>query len=82
MGAVLARKGMAVAMALPKTLLIAKNGPVVTIAIFFLLSALHFGEEGPFPMAAVEGGMVIWVPFLARPEEAPYLQLATPRPPK
>ncbi len=44
--------------------------PLVTIAIFFLLSAFHFGGEGPFPMAVVEGGMVIWVPFLARPVEA------------
>jgi len=44
--------------------------PLPTIAFFFILSAFHFGEGGPLPSSAVEGGMVIWAPFLARPEEA------------
>jgi len=44
--------------------------PLTTIAAFFLLAAIHFGEEESLPMSAVEGGMVIWIPFLARPREA------------
>jgi Brp/Blh family beta-carotene 15,15'-monooxygenase len=53
--------------------------PLTTIAFFFLLSAIHFGEKGSLPMAAVEGGMVIWIPFLARPNEATaLLALVTP----
>ena len=44
--------------------------PLSTIAIFFILSSIHFGESGSFAMAAFEGGMVIWIPFLARSREA------------
>ena len=44
--------------------------PMATIGFFFVLSAIHFGDGESLPLAAVEGGMVIWVPFLARPEEA------------
>jgi hypothetical protein len=44
--------------------------PMATIGLFFVLSAIHFGDGESLPLAAVEGGMVIWVPFLARPEEA------------
>ena len=43
--------------------------PLTTIAIFFVLSAIHFGDEGSWPLSVVEGGMVIWVPFLTRPRE-------------
>lgn len=43
--------------------------PLTTITVFFLMSAIHFGDGGPLASAAIEGGMVIWVPFLARPEE-------------
>lgn len=47
--------------------------PLATALAFFLASAVHFGEGGRLPMAAVEGGMVIWIPFLARSGEASQL---------
>jgi Brp/Blh family beta-carotene 15,15'-monooxygenase len=44
--------------------------PLTMIMSFFLWASFHFGEGGWSPMAAVEGAMVIWIPFLARPEDA------------
>ncbi len=43
----------------------------LTIVMFFLISALHFGDdvEVKQPLRMVEGGMVIWVPLLCRPSE-------------
>jgi len=44
--------------------------PAVTIALFFLVSAVHFGDDptqGGF--APLDGGLIIWVPLIARPSE-------------
>ena len=52
--------------------------PAVTVLVFFLLSAWHFGlEEEPDSLrapwqhlaAVAQGGMIIWVPALFRPDE-------------
>ena len=45
--------------------------PLVTIALFFTASAFHFGntEVGGRWVSPVLGGMVIWMPILARPDE-------------
>lgn len=45
--------------------------PVQTVVLFFLVSAWHFGrEDGLGHVAAVAvGGLVIWVPAIARPAE-------------
>jgi beta-carotene 15,15'-dioxygenase len=45
--------------------------PFGTVVCFFLISAWHFGDELniPQPASIVDGGMVIWVPLLARPAE-------------
>lgn len=45
--------------------------PLVTIGVFFALSAAHFAETERRPAwrAALFGSMVIWLPLLARPEE-------------
>jgi len=45
--------------------------PLLTIVLFFLISAVHFGDDVGIkqPLRAVEGGMVIWVPLLFRPSE-------------
>jgi len=45
--------------------------PVLTVLLFFLISAVHFGDDAGVrqPLRAVEGGMVIWVPLLFRQEE-------------
>jgi beta-carotene 15,15'-dioxygenase len=45
--------------------------PTVTVVLFFLLSAWHFGDDsdGHQPANVVEGGMVIWIPLLFRPAE-------------
>ena len=45
--------------------------PAVTVVAFFLISAFHFGDaDGSTGLAAVaEGGLVVWVPVLARPVE-------------
>jgi Brp/Blh family beta-carotene 15,15'-monooxygenase len=45
--------------------------PMPTIVVFFLISAWHFGREdglGHFEAPAV-GGLIIWIPALARPVE-------------
>ncbi len=49
--------------------------PAVTVTMFFLLSAYHFGAaDGRRGLAGlVEGGAVIWVPLLARPQEVSQL---------
>lgn len=45
--------------------------PLATTALFFLVSAAHFAEteSGPRWRATLFGGMVIWLPLLARPAE-------------
>lgn len=45
--------------------------PLATIALFFTASAFHFGdtEVGGRWVSPVLGGMVIWMPILARPDE-------------
>jgi len=45
--------------------------PIMTALIFFILSAWHFGEEesGSIAYRLLLGGMVIWVPSIARQEE-------------
>ena len=45
--------------------------PLLTVAMFFLISAVHFGDEAGVrqPLRTVEGGMVIWVPLLFRQSE-------------
>jgi len=45
--------------------------PTLTVVLFFLISAIHFGDEENVrqPLRAVEGGMVIWVPLLFRQSE-------------
>ena len=45
--------------------------PLTTVALFFALSAAHFAETECRPAwrAALFGGMVIWLPLVARPEE-------------
>jgi Brp/Blh family beta-carotene 15,15'-monooxygenase len=44
--------------------------PLWMISIFFFASAVHFGERGLSLAGVIEGGMVIYLPFLGRPEEA------------
>ncbi len=45
--------------------------PALTVVMFFLISAWHFGDDpdGHQPANVVEGGMVIWTPLLFRPTE-------------
>jgi Brp/Blh family beta-carotene 15,15'-monooxygenase len=45
--------------------------PGPTMILFFVLSAWHFGsdEEGVWPLRILLGGMVIWIPCLARSAE-------------
>jgi len=50
--------------------------PLLTLAGFVLLSAVHFGlaDDGPglpggLALTALQGGMVVWVPALFRPAE-------------
>jgi len=45
--------------------------PIFTAIIFFILSAWHFGEEesGSIAVRLLVGGMVIWVPSIARKNE-------------
>lgn len=50
--------------------------PLLTLALFVLLSAAHFGTEdtgihtpGGSALATLEGGMVVWVPALFQPAE-------------
>ena len=45
--------------------------PALTVVLFFLISAVHFGDDPgvPQPARTVCGGMVIWVPLLFRPTE-------------
>jgi Brp/Blh family beta-carotene 15,15'-monooxygenase len=45
--------------------------PGPTMLLFFVLSAWHFGsdEEGEWPLRLLLGGMVIWLPCLARSGE-------------
>ncbi len=49
--------------------------PVVTVVLFFLVSAWHFGDDPQVsqPANVVEGGMSIWVPLLCRPTEVSLL---------
>jgi len=45
--------------------------PVLTVVMFFLISAVHFGDDTLVrqPLRTVEGGMVIWIPLLFRQSE-------------
>ena len=45
--------------------------PLTTITLFLTLSAVHFGDTEPGPRwrATLFGGLPIWLPLLARPEE-------------
>jgi Brp/Blh family beta-carotene 15,15'-monooxygenase len=45
--------------------------PAVTVVLFFLISAAHFGDDPDAgqPANLVEGGMVVWVPLLFRTAE-------------
>lgn len=45
--------------------------PMATILLFFLISAFHFGEDSDaaWPLAMLSGGLVIWLPCLARTDE-------------
>lgn len=45
--------------------------PALTVVLFFLISAVHFGDDPGVsqPARTVCGGMVIWVPLLFRPTE-------------
>jgi len=45
--------------------------PALTVVLFFLISAVHFGDDlsVPQPARSVCGGLVIWVPLLFRPTE-------------
>ena len=45
--------------------------PSLTVVLFFVISAWHFGDDlsAEQPSKIVEGGMVIWLPLLFRPNE-------------
>ncbi len=44
--------------------------PAVTVVLFFAISAVHFGDDPEQGcLAVVDGGLVVWVPLLARPDE-------------
>ncbi len=44
--------------------------PAVTVGLFFLISAVHFGDDPEQSwFATLDGGLVVWVPLLARPDE-------------
>ena len=45
--------------------------PTITVVLFFLISAWHFGEDQNYqqPAKIVDGGMAIWIPLLFRPTE-------------
>ena len=49
--------------------------PFITTVLFFVLSAFHFSdtESGPKWRAILFGGMPIWLPLLARPNETALL---------
>ncbi|MEM6330863.1 MAG: Brp/Blh family beta-carotene 15,15'-dioxygenase [Planctomycetota bacterium] len=64
--------------------------PAITIVLFFLASAWHFGQEEPHfavgprglrPLFWIaRGGLIIWVPLVCRPEEVTAILLASTPP--
>lgn len=45
--------------------------PAITVIVFFLISAWHFGDDTGLaqPDSIAEGGIVIWIPLIFRPNE-------------
>jgi len=45
--------------------------PTLTVVVFFLISAIHFGDDITAwqPNRTIDGGLVIWIPLLFRTDE-------------